>query len=106
MAASQEARLGEADEDDDAHLSPTAIGRGRCGTAAMARRARARVSVPRENTERARGRGREGKHGREGRGARGGPPYPRSLHGMDGDGALERPRGSLQRKVGDDRMVF
>ena len=66
MRAPQEALLSEDVDEVEAHLLPTAIGRGRCGTAAMARRARARVSVAAEKTERERGLEREVEQGSEG----------------------------------------
>ena len=67
VAAYQDARLGEADEHDDAHLSPMAIGRGRLGTSAMARGGGARVSALRWKQ---RGRGFTGEREERGRGER------------------------------------
>ena len=92
MAASQEARLGEADEDDDAHLSPTAICRGWCGTAAMARRARlgfARGAEEQSEIERE-------ESMRNKRGERGILSPPHSISGTRG-GRAEQPAMALGR---------
>ena len=84
-----------------------AIGRGRLRTSAMARGGGARVSVKRgfRGTESERVRGEAAGGGRGGRER----PYPcPSWLGKVGTtrGRRERPRGSLQREVGDDREAF